>query len=105
MRSRVWVLTLLCHGLLLTRMRVEFAAPSLTRVEAKEAILRWYAPAHGAHKYILQQRAAENSDNLDRLRTLATQNTSSANNGEEDWTTVYEGQVRRRHVLMKSDLA
>lgn len=74
-------------------MRVVSAAPSLTRVEAKEAILRWYAPAHGAHKYILQQRAAENSDNFDRLRTLATQNTSSANNGEEDWTTVYEGQV------------
>lgn len=72
------------------------SAPVLARVEAKEAVLRWYPGEHGAHKYVLLQKFVEGLDNVDRLR--ATAGATSTSSSEEDWAVAYEGQVRARQT-------
>lgn len=74
------------------------SAPVLARVEAKEAVLRWYPGEHGAHKYVLLQKFVEGLDNVDRLRATAGGGATSTSSSEEDWAVAYEGQVRARQA-------
>jgi hypothetical protein len=65
------------------------AAPVVVRTEAKEAVLKWYPGEFGAYKYLLQQRFVESLDAIG-----ADGRTKPVAASEEEWTVVYEGQVR-----------